>query len=355
MPVAADPPGLALDALEKHYGAVAAINGVSLDVPRGAILALLGPSGCGKTTILRAIAGFVAPDRGTVRLAGRDVTALPPERRGTGMVFQNYALFPAHDGGGERGVRVAHAPGAPRGNGLAWWRRPWRWCSCPTWPGATRPSCPAASSSGPPWPGRWRSSPPCCCWTSRSPRWTRTCAKPCRSNCASCSSALGVTTVIVTHDQAEAMILADQVAVLRAGTVEQFAPPAAVYDHPATRFVAGFMGVGNILDAAPDGDCIRVGPFRMPPPAAPRLGAGPAAIAIRAEAVEIVPPGEPGGWPGRIAFASNLGGRLLYEVEVEGVGRLKVERPRVAEGQAVPVGTAVAVRVDPRHCTLLRD
>ena len=354
MPVAADPPGLALDALEKHYGAVAAINGVSLDVPRGAILALLGPSGCGKTTILRAIAGFVAPDRGTVRLAGRDVTALPPERRGTGMVFQNYALFP-HMTVAENvafGLRMHRVRRAERAGLVAE-------ALALVQLSHVAGRYPAQLSGG----QQQRTAlaravaikPAVLLLDEPFGALDENLRETLQIELRKLQQRLGVTTVIVTHDQAEAMILADQVAVLRAGTVEQFAPPAAVYDHPATRFVAGFMGVGNILDAAPDGDCIRVGPFRMPPPAAPRLGAGPAAIAIRAEAVEIVPPGEPGGWPGRIAFASNLGGRLLYEVEVEGVGRLKVERPRVAEGQAVPVGTAVAVRVDPRHCTLLRD
>jgi ABC-type Fe3+/spermidine/putrescine transport system ATPase subunit len=168
---------------------------------------------------------------------------------------------------------------------------------------------------------------------------------------------LGVTTVIVTHDQAEAMILADQIAVLRAGQIEQLASPATVYDRPATRFVAGFMGVENILDAVLDAGGVRIGPYWMelPPSGRTSVAGGEAWVAARAESIGLRLPNAGEGWPGCIVFSSNLGGRLLYEVEVAGVGRIKVERPRAAGIEAYAIGTAVTLQLDTRSCTLLRD
>ena len=353
-------PGLALEGLEKRFGAVAAIDGVSLEVAQGAILALLGPSGCGKTTILRAIAGFVAPDRGVIRLGGRDVTGLPPERRGTGMVFQNYALFP-HMTVAENvafGLRMHRVPRGERGGLVADALEMVQL-------GHVAGRYPSQLSGG----QQQRTAlaravvikPDLLLLDEPFGALDENLRETLQIELRKLQQRLGVTTVIVTHDQAEAMILADQVAVMRAGAVEQFAPPALVYDRPATRFVAGFMGVANILDAVVDGDGVLVGPYRLELSPAARLSVrgGGAAVAIRAEAVAVVgrdeAGDEPGGWPGHVVFARNLGGRLLYEVELAGVGRLKAEMPRVAAERVLAPGAEVSVRIDPLHCTLLRD
>ena len=349
-------PGLSLEGLEKRYGATAAIDGVSLQVPSGAILALLGPSGCGKTTVLRTVAGFVTPDRGVVRLLGRDVTGLPPERRGTGMVFQSYALFP-HMTVAENvafGLRMHRVPRGERAAlvaaGLEMVQLGHVAGRYPTQLSGGQQQRTALARAVAIKPGVLLLDEP---FGALDENLRETLQIELRK----LQQRLGVTTVIVTHDQAEAMILADHVAVMRAGTVEQFAPPAAVYDRPATRFVAGFMGVANILDAAWDGDAVAVGPFRLSLPPAARLptGAGSMAVAIRAEAVRIAAAGDPDGWPGHVAFARNLGGRLLYEIEVPGAGRLKAELPRAAADGVLPAGTAVAVRLDPLHCTVLQN
>ncbi len=346
------PPALQLAGLQKRFGAVAAIDGVSLDVPRGAILALLGPSGCGKTTILRTIAGFVAPDRGTIRLAGRDVTRLPPERRGTGMVFQNYALFP-HMTVTENvafGLRMHRVPREKRAGLVAE-------ALAMVQLGHVAGRYPSQLSGG----QQQRAAlaravviqPDVLLLDEPFGALDENLRETLQVELRKLQQRLGVTTVIVTHDQAEAMILADQIALMRAGQVEQLASPATVYDHPATRFVAGFMGVENILDAQADGETLRIGPHGLPTPST--ACARPTALAVRAESIGLLPHGSGEGWPGQVVFASNLGGRLLYEVEVIGIGRIKVERPRVAGVQAYAVGAHVALQIDPRSCTLLQD
>ena len=103
------PDVVVVDRLVKRYGAVTALAGVSVEIRRGEFIALLGPSGCGKTTLLRAVAGFVEPTSGEIRINGRPMNGVPPNQRPVNTVFQQYALFPAHDRGGERRVRTAAA------------------------------------------------------------------------------------------------------------------------------------------------------------------------------------------------------------------------------------------------------
>lgn len=151
------------------------------------------------------------------------------------------------------------------------------------------------------------------------------------------------------------MIVGDLIAVVRAGRIEQVAPPSTLYDRPATRFVADFMGVENILEARAEGGEIHLGAHRLPC-ASPGHGATPqgaVAVAVRAEAVGVEREAGEGAWPGRVAFATNLGGRILYEIDVAGVGRIKAAEPRNAGRSGLPEGTAVAVRIAPESLTLL--
>jgi putative spermidine/putrescine transport system permease protein len=169
----------------------------------GELVALLGPSGCGKTTALRVLAGFDTPDEGTVRVGGADITAQPPNRRGMGMVFQAFSLFPnltvLDNVAFGLGYAVQPRPCVASARRAARARRP----------RATANRYPhqisAVSSSGWRWPGRWPSSRACCCSTSRSPRWTRRCGCSCATRSAGLQQRLGITTLFVTHDQGEAL------------------------------------------------------------------------------------------------------------------------------------------------------
>jgi ABC-type Fe3+/spermidine/putrescine transport system ATPase subunit len=355
------PPGshyaLVLDGLYKSFGDTTAVDGVSLGIPKGSILALLGPSGCGKTTILRSIAGFVALDRGHIKLDGRDITRLPPEKRGTAMVFQNYALFPhmtvAENAGfglrmrkvapAERDARVAEALAMVRLNDLS-------------------ERYPSELSGG----QQQRAAlaraivtrPDVLLLDEPFGALDQNLREAMQIELRKLQQHLNLTTVIVTHDQQEAMILADMVAVLRDGQVEQLATPADIYDRPLSRFVAGFMGIDNILKAEVEGGRLRIGSIFMGlPPGRRGLSTGsPVSLAIRAEAIALVAPG-PGEavLQGQIVYATNLGGRALYEVDLETGERVKVSEPRAPGRATRAAGTPVAVFLDPQACTILRD
>ena len=183
-------PLLRLANVTKRYapGRAPAVDGLSLEVAEGEIVALLGPSGCGKTTTLRLVAGFETPDAGTVSLRGEIVAGegrhVPPEARGVGIVFQDYALFP-HLTVADNVRFGLHRMG--RGAGTGAWARRSRWSGSRRSPPATPTSCRAGSSSGWRWRARSRRRPPSCCWTSPSrtstPTSARRCATRSRASC----------------------------------------------------------------------------------------------------------------------------------------------------------------------------
>jgi putative spermidine/putrescine transport system ATP-binding protein len=235
---------LELLALTKTYAGGPTIGPVALAVQEGEMLALLGPSGCGKTTVLRMITGFVAPSAGTIRLRGIDVTATPPHRRDAALVFQNFALFAHLDvfdniafGLRRRGVaraeierRVARLIAMLRLDGLARRR-------------------PAALSGGQQQrvalaralaiePAVILMDEP---FSSLDAKLRETTREELRT----LQTEVGFTAVLVTHDQAEALAISDRVAVMNAGRLEQLGTPQQIYNHPASEFVAGFVGRAN--------------------------------------------------------------------------------------------------------------
>ena len=242
---------LVLERLTRRFGAGGplAVDHVSLELPKGALLALLGPSGCGKTTTLRMIAGLEQPDSGRVVVAGQDVTALPPHRRNMGVVFQSYALFPhmsalANAGFGleMRGVgraeRLAQARGALEMVGL----------------GALADRKPRAMSGGQQQrvalaralairPDLLLLDEPLSALDAKR-------REEVRDEIRALQQRLGTTAIFVTHDQSEALAMADLVAVMKDGRIEQMAPPEEVFENPATRFVAGFVGRASRLSGA---------------------------------------------------------------------------------------------------------
>jgi putative spermidine/putrescine transport system ATP-binding protein len=236
-------PHLRLDGLVRHYaGAPApAVDQVSLGLPRGALLALLGPSGCGKTTTLRMIAGLETPDAGRIMVAGRDVTALPPHKRHMGVVFQSYALFPHMTAAGNVafGLEMQGSPRAERGPraqaalemvglaGLAT-RKP-RQLS-----GGQQQRVALARALA--------IEPDLLLLDEPLSALDAKLREGVRDEIRALQQRLGTTTVLVTHDQTEALAMADLVAVMNAGRVEQLAAPEEIFERPATRFVATFVG-----------------------------------------------------------------------------------------------------------------
>ncbi len=256
VPVAA----LRLAGLRKTFGSAVAVDTISLDVHPGEFMTLLGPSGCGKTTTLNLVAGFEQPDAGAIELAGRAVARLPPYRRDIGLVFQDYALFPhmsvaENVGFGLRMRRVATAEAARRvAEALELVQL--------SHLGARRP---LELSGG----QRQRVAlaralvirPAVLLLDEPLSNLDLKLREAMRLEIVTLQRRLGITTVLVTHDQGEALAVSDRIAVMNQGRIEQVGPPAAVYEQPVSRFVAGFMGISNFIPgrstvaAAPGAPC----------------------------------------------------------------------------------------------------
>ena len=239
-------PALRLSGVRKAFGATPAVDGISLDVRAGEFLTLLGPSGCGKTTTLNLVAGFEQPDAGSIELAGRAVDRLPPFRRDIGLVFQDYALFPhmsvaENVGFGLRMRGVARAEAARRvAEALELVQLPHV--------GERRP---LQLSGG----QRQRVAlaralvirPTVLLLDEPLSNLDLKLRETMRLEIVTLQRRLGITTVLVTHDQSEALAVSDRIAVMHRGRVEQLGTPGAVYEQPASRFVAAFMGISNFI------------------------------------------------------------------------------------------------------------
>jgi len=285
-------PHLRLEHLTRHYaGAPApAVDAISLDLPRGALLALLGPSGCGKTTTLRMIAGLERPDGGRILVGGQDVTALPPHRRQMGVVFQSYALFPHMTAAGNtafglemrglgRAERARRAQAALEMVGL----------------GALAGRKPRQLSGG----QQQRVAlaralaiePELLLLDEPLSALDAKLREGVRDEIRALQQRLGTTTVFVTHDQTEALAMADLVAVMDAGRVEQLAPPEEVFERPATRFVATFVGrAARLKGMLEPGGVLRCGGLALRSTA--DLAPGPAEAFLRPHRVRLLAPSE---------------------------------------------------------------
>jgi len=241
-------PAIRLRGLRRAFGDIVAVDDVDLDVLDGEFLTLLGPSGSGKTTVLRMIAGFERPDGGTIELDGTDVTNLPPYARDVNTVFQDYALFPhmSVQKNVEYGLKVKKVPGAERV------RR-------------AKEALEAVRLSG------YGDRSPSQLSGGQRQRVALARALVNRPNVLLLDEPLGaldlklreqmqvelkeiqrdvgITFVFVTHDQDEALTMSDRIAVFNEGRIAQLGSPADVYEHPATAFVAGFVGTSNLLEA----------------------------------------------------------------------------------------------------------
>jgi putative spermidine/putrescine transport system ATP-binding protein len=237
---------VSLRGLTKRYGRVTAVDGIDLDIREGELLTLLGPSGSGKTTTLRMVAGFELPSEGTIHLGGVDVTGRPPFERDVNTVFQDYALFPHMSVAGnvDYGLRVRKVAKAERRERVAAALARVRLDDF----GERRPS---QLSGG----QRQRvalaralvNRPRVLLLDEPLGALDRQLRQEMQVELKAIQAAVGITFVVVTHDQEEALTMSDRIAVLRDGRIEQVGAPAEVYERPANPFVAGFVGTSNVL------------------------------------------------------------------------------------------------------------
>jgi multiple sugar transport system ATP-binding protein len=331
----------------KAFGAFTALSSLDLAVPDRTFLALLGPSGCGKTTALRILAGLEKPTRGNVMIGERDVTRLQPRDRDVAMVFQSYALYPHMTvadnigyplrirkiGSEARAAKVAEVATALEIDHLLG-RHP-RQLS-----GGQRQRVALARAIVRD-PAAFLMDEPLSNLDARL-RLTM------RGEIKRLCQRLGATTLYVTHDQAEALTMADLIAVMSAGELQQLASPDEIYQRPANRFVATFVGNPpmNVLKAAVTERGVKVAGMELAldPKRRDACAAGNAtAIGTRPEDLRFVEAGSAGGLTGEIYVVEPMGNETLVEVRADGE-RLSV---RAGRGFAAPVGSTIGVSFDP--------
>jgi putative spermidine/putrescine transport system ATP-binding protein len=242
---------LAIERVCVAYGGVRVLSDVTLDVARGELVALLGSSGCGKTTLLRSIAGFVTPQSGRIRIAGRDITGLPPEKRGTAMMFQSYALWPHMSVAGNIGYGM-RMRGATR-DAIA--RRVEELLALMQLQGYAARSVVQLSGGQRQRVALARAlavDPALLLLDEPMSNLDYKVRIELRHELRALQKRIGITAVYVTHDREEALTLADRIAVLDAGRVVQYGPPEEIFHRPTSAFVAGFMGADNAIELRRD-------------------------------------------------------------------------------------------------------
>jgi len=345
----ASAPYLRIEELSKRFGAFTALSGVSLDIHAGEFVCFLGPSGCGKTTLLRAIAGLDVQSEGRIEQAGVDVSVLPPSQRDFGIVFQSYALFP------NMTVRRNVAYGLentrrPKAEVQARVEELLELVGLPE----QGDKYPAQLSGGQQQrvalaralaisPGLLLLDEPLSALDARVRARLRHEVKALQRR-------LGVTTIMVTHDQEEALTMADRIVVMNRGTIEQIGTPVEVYREPATAFVADFIGTMNFLEARVQGEGLRLGELLLAFDAGGLDDDETVIMAIRPEDVALHrvhgddAPGTP--VPATIEYVEFLGAfaRVSLALDTGGAHRVLADVPTAhARELALEEGTRVAV------------
>jgi putative spermidine/putrescine transport system ATP-binding protein len=333
------PAHLLLERLTRRFGSnPPAVDELSLALPKGALLALLGPSGCGKTTTLRLIAGLERADGGRVLVGDRDVTPLPPEARNMGVVFQSYALFPHMTAAGNVGFGL-ETRGLPRAERQA------RVAEALAMVGLANLADrkPRALSGG----QQQRVAlaralairPELLLLDEPLSALDAQLRDGVREEIRALQQRLGTTTVFVTHDQAEALAMADLVAVMDRGKLEQLGTPEDLFERPATPFVASFVGRSSRLTATVEQPGqLRIGAHALEVAEAPVLGA--AQVFIRPHRVLL---GAEGALPARVVTRTYEGATALLVLETA-LGPLQAE---VAASHPVRAGDAVGITLPP--------
>ena len=348
--------GLRLEGVSKSFGAVEAVRHVDLELPRGKFVCLLGPSGCGKTTLLRLIAGLELPSAGRILLDGEDLTRRPAHKRNFGMVFQSLALFP-HLTVGDNiayGLAIRGVDKATRR------KRAEQLLELVRLPGVADRQISQLSGGQ-----RQRVAiaralaldPELFLLDEPLSALDAKLREAMQVELRQLQQRLGISTILVTHDQREAMTMADIVVVMDHGRVQQMASPLETYRSPANAFVADFIGSSNLIRAAlADQGTVKVGGQSLRVEQVPG-GVAPGAeviLSVRPEDVHLRPATDAIGntLPGKITFIRDLGASVEISVRCENADILAVTTPR--ERPPVGVGEAVAVELPAAACVVLK-
>jgi putative spermidine/putrescine transport system ATP-binding protein len=341
-----------LDTISKSFGSNRVLDGISLIIESGKLVSLLGPSGCGKTTLLRIVAGLEAADTGSVSIGGRDVTQLPPERRDIAMMFQSYALLPHLSvldnvrfplrmrrlGTASEQLERARAALDTVKLGAFADRRP-RQLS-----GGQQQRVALARAIV--------SRPQVLLLDEPLSNLDARLREDMQVELIELHRQLGLTTLFVTHDQEEALSLADTVVLMNAGTIEQSGAPQAIYAAPSTQFASTFLGSANLVPVtvtrSERGARARIAEGAELAVDAPATG-DRGTLVLRQEDLRLHPANVDGGFPGVIETRVFLGARIRYVVRV-GAHRLRCLAP---PGEIYAPGDAVTVAVAPGKARLV--
>jgi putative spermidine/putrescine transport system ATP-binding protein len=343
-----------LRALTKRYGEETVVNAVAASIAPGEFFSLLGPSGSGKTTTLMMVAGFVHPDGGAILLDGADITSVAPQRRGFGMVFQNYAIFP-HLNVFENiafPLRARRWPKAAIAERVAWaldmvrlGRFADRYARQLSGGQQQRVALARAIVF----------HPPVVLMDEPLGALDKNLRFELQVEIKEIQQRLGMTVLHVTHDQEEAMSMSDRIAILNHGRIDQVGPPGEVYECPASPFVGRFLGEANLIEgtiAARNGDVVQLAlpagqELRAPPGKVRHNGRG--MLFIRPERVEIAPGTSAAANPagnmlaGRVRRCSFLGNILRYAVDVDGIAPITVDLQNAVGVMPLAAGTLVTL------------
>ena len=343
---------VSIERVSHRYDRVLAVDDVSLQIRGGELVALLGPSGCGKTTLLRIVAGLVSHSEGRLRFANKIVDALPPSDRGAGIVFQNYALFP-HMTAAENIGYGLRARGAGVSAIRATVERMLKLVQMEGFSERLPRELSGGQQQRVALARTLAVNPKVLLLDEPFGALDKNLRLDMQIEIKRIQRELGITTIMVTHDQEEALGMAERVAVMNCGRIQQFGTPEAVYHTPETMFVASFVGSANMLmgtlRTTPSGACVELdaGPLVSIGKARPHAHDGPVTLVIRPEHLRIEH-ADAKGIPATLQMAIPHGPLTIFDLSLQNGDRVKA----VATGTDLGMSAAPGARV---HLALTRD
>jgi spermidine/putrescine transport system ATP-binding protein len=351
-----------LDRVTKRFGSVVAVDGISVEIRKGEFFSMLGPSGCGKTTTLRMIGGFELPDEGLIELGGANVAGLPPHRRDVNTVFQSYALFP-HLNVFDNVAYGLRRKKVDREEIRGRVKRILELVDLPGFEGRRTSQLSGGQQQRVALARALVNEPRVLLLDEPLGALDLKLRKQMQLELKGIQHEIGITFIYVTHDQEEAMTMSDRIAVMRAGRIEQIGPPEAVYERPATEFVASFLGASNLLEGSVEARDDRFGTVvltsgeKVRVPAETLDGAtGQIKLGVRPEKIHLRQKDGPGGGTdnvieGTVRVATFVGVSNVYAVRTRGGQEITVYAQNLGTSEDRPptAGEEIALAWHPEH------